>query len=122
MPYFALRQGKKIVDIREGKELRKGRPLPLHRENNCIQKLDFYYEAQISVLVTGVDEWLWTTYCCVDAYFGCETGRKEYLDDPPMEPATLGSSTLFFPKWNPREFFLLVLSQRITHATKEWTT
>lgn len=98
------------------------RPLPLPRPNSNEDK-DFYYEAQISVLVTGVDEFLWTSICCVDTFFGCETGRKDYLeDDAPVEPATGGSSPLRYPMWNPREFFLVVLSRRIARATREWST
>jgi hypothetical protein len=82
---------------------------------------DFYYEFQLSVLVTGVDEWLWTSYCCVDTYYGCEPGRRAYLEDEhPVEPASGGSASLDFPIWNPREYFLLVLSRRISQTTREW--
>jgi hypothetical protein len=30
---------------------------------------DYIYEAQSSVMVTGLDDWVWTAYCFVDVYF-----------------------------------------------------
>ena len=82
---------------------------------------DIYYEFQISVLVIGVDEWLWTGYCCVDTYYGCEPDRRAYLENVnPAEPASGGSASLDFPIWNPREYYLVVLCRRISQATREW--
>jgi hypothetical protein len=31
--------------------------------------LDCIYEAQLSVMITGVDDWVWTSYCFIDRYF-----------------------------------------------------
>jgi hypothetical protein len=118
IPFYVLRRssGKKKTDPRG---LRTGRLLPLAR--NQIEEWDFYYEAQLSLLVYGIDEWVWTSYCCVDTYFETMVECGNYLEGPdPVEPATGGSSRLQFPVWNPREYFLLVLSRRIMQATKEW--
>lgn len=30
---------------------------------------DFIYKAQLSVMITGLDDWFWTAYCFVDVYF-----------------------------------------------------
>jgi len=112
-----LRDSRRI----DGKELRSSRPLPLPRNED--EKEDLYYEFQLSVLVTGVDEWLWTSYCCVDTYYGCEPDRRAYLEDAhPAEPASGGSASLDFPIWNPREYYLVVLSRRISQATREWVS
>ncbi len=86
-----------------------------HTENDS-----FYHQAQISFLLTGVDEWHWTAYCCVDTYFGSEKDPEWYLsrhfDGPPG-----GGQLEFLPIWNPREYFLLVFTRRLNQATKEWT-
>ena len=121
IPYYALRRGYGSRDPRilDGKPLRASRPLPLAR--NAIERADHYHEAQISVLVTGPDEWVWTSYCGVDTYFGSEPESKTYLsDNHPTEPATSGAVALKYPTWNPREFVLRVLSRRMAQATKEW--
>jgi hypothetical protein len=110
-----LRDSRRVDD----KELRSSRTLPLPRNKDEGQ--DFYYEFQLSVLVTGVDEWLWTSYCCVDTYYGSEPDRRAYLEDVhPVEPASGGGASLDFPLWNPREYYLVVLSRRVSQATREW--
>lgn len=121
IPYLALRRGRKMTDKRNfrGEPLRQAIPLPLPRQLD--ETADFFYEAQISVLVAGVDEWVWTSYCFVDAFYGSEPERLEYLDPPhPSEPASGGSKSLNLPKWSPREFFLCVLDYRIMQAVREF--
>jgi len=79
----------------------------------------YYYDAHISFLITGVDEWCWTAYCCVDTFFGSEQSLDEYLaceDDGPIG----GGRSAFFPAWSPREYFLIVLSRRFMQVTQEW--
>lgn len=119
--YLALRKGPKMPEHRtiHGRPLRESIPLPLSRQS--FEEMDFFYEAQISVLVTGVDEWLWTSYCFVDTYHGSEPDKQAYLNDPdPVEPATGGSKFLRFPMWSPRDFFLCVLDRRMMQATREF--
>ncbi|KAH8702860.1 hypothetical protein GQ44DRAFT_631161, partial [Phaeosphaeriaceae sp. PMI808] len=80
----------------------------------------YYYQAQISFLITGVDEWHYTSYCCVDTYFGSEPEHRAYLEPPaPIEPASGGLQELEHPLWNPREFFLCILAIRIEQAVTE---
>jgi hypothetical protein len=83
----------------------------------------FYYEARTSFLLRGVDEWQWTTYCCVDTFFGNEENPQWYtsgnMDGPPG--GGLGGQPASYPIWNPREYLLLVLARRTIKATKEWT-
>lgn len=114
LPYFAIHQGRQMTDQRK---LRRYYPM-INRIDEPVDDL-FYYEAQISFLITGVDEWYWTAYCCVDTFFGSEQSLDEYLaceDDGPSG----GGRSAFFPAWNPREYFLIVLSRRFMQVTQEW--
>ena len=79
----------------------------------------FYYEAEISFLITGVDEWHWTAYCCVDTFFDGELEPDWYWENHFDGPIG-GSRQEFQPVWNPREYFLLVFSRRMSQATREW--
>lgn len=65
-----------------------------------------------------MDEWLWTSYCFVDTYFGAEREWGQYLQDR-KDPSTGGAHALDFPVWNPCEYFLEALERRITQATWE---
>jgi hypothetical protein len=79
----------------------------------------FYYDAQVSFLVIGIDETHWSAYCIVDTFLGSDQGTNAYFmrkEDGPSGGARSESQ----PCWNPREYFLLVLSQRIKQSTREW--
>jgi len=81
----------------------------------------YYYEAQTSVLVTGLDEYFWTVYCIVETYYGSEEKEWTYLTaKDPLDPPTGGAKWLKLPHWNPREYYLRIVSQRIDQATQEW--
>ncbi|KAI9875145.1 MAG: hypothetical protein M1830_008824 [Pleopsidium flavum] len=73
------------------------------------------------LLVVGIDEWYWTVYCCVDRYFGSEETIQFYLDQHLDAPIGGAGRPTGFPVWNPREYFLLVLSRRIRQVTREWS-
>ncbi|OCK97664.1 uncharacterized protein K441DRAFT_367704 [Cenococcum geophilum 1.58] len=85
----------------------------------------FYYEGQTSLLITGVDECLWTTLCLVDAWYGGEENLRGYLENCPegegFDPPHGGCRQMTDPFFNSREYFLAVMSRRITQATKEMT-
>jgi hypothetical protein len=120
IPYYAIRRGSCKTDTRNlnHKPLRASRILPLALGDGPNDL--YYYEAQLSFLVTGVDEWRYTSYCCVDTYFGSEPDHQAYLEMPaPIEPAAGGLRALERPLWNPREFFLDILSFRIEQAVTE---
>ena len=79
-----------------------------------------YHEAQTSFLITGVDEWHWTAYCCVDTYFDNDMEPSWYHEEN-EDPAMGGNGRdTFQPVWNPREYFLIVFSKRMRQATCEW--
>lgn len=120
IPYYAIRRGSRISDRRKvnNKPLRASRVLPLAVGDSTNDL--YYYEAQLSFVVTGVDEWRYTSYCCVDTYFGSEPRHLAYLEPPVrIEPAAGGRLGLELPKWNPREYFLVILSFRIEQAVTE---
>lgn len=78
----------------------------------------YYYDAQVSFLIAGVDEAHWTAYCIVDNYLGSDQGPGAYFmhnEDGPSGGAQMGEAC-----WNPREYFLLVLSERIKQTAREW--
>ena len=77
------------------------------------------HEAQISFLIVGVNERRWTAYCCVDTWFKSEQSAEAYLSRDQDGP-TGGARDASQSRWNPREYFLLVLSQRISQISREW--
>ena len=115
MPYYALRES--IEPSRDTRGLRNCGKLPANLSNPL--RPEYIYEAQISVMVNGIDEWFWTAYCCVDTYFGSERGVEAYHDST-VDAATGGERLISQPAWNPREYFLYMLSRRFRQATKEW--
>jgi hypothetical protein len=118
LPYMAARH-KRYVDPRK---LRTDYEMleTLEMETTKTENDSFYFQAQISFLLSGVDEWHWTAYCCVDTFFGSEKDPAWYVsrqfDGPPG-----GGRVEFLPIWNPREYFLFVCARRLNQATKEWT-
>ncbi|KAF2842153.1 hypothetical protein M501DRAFT_1028917 [Patellaria atrata CBS 101060] len=119
IPYFALRRGAHNEDRRRFRNglLRKSRPLPLARNED--ERNEMYHEAQTSFLVTGVDEWLWTSYCFVDTFYGSEPDERTYIDGG-IDPASGGSIWVEFPIWNPRQYYLMVFARRMMQSTREW--
>ena len=113
VPYYALRQDNAL----------QADPRGLRRSGYFIPNLEgpqspeYLYEAQLSLLVTGVDEWFWTAYCCAETYFG--SGESiQYYSDNQLDALTGGEKSMLYPVWNPREYFL---SRRLKQATKEWS-
>ena len=105
--------------LREGRRsLRRYSRLPLNLSNS--QTSEFIYEAQISFLVSGFDDWFWTSYCFVDTFPISEDSPTSYRDRG-VDAAGGGERYVEFPVWNPREYFLYVLSRRFRQVTKEWS-
>ena len=85
---------------------------------------DYLYEAQISVMVTGLDDWVWTAYCFVDVYFKAQNHPEqvECLSNygTKLDPHSCGQYPADRPIWSPREYFLRTLSSRIEQVKQEW--
>ncbi|KAL4809505.1 hypothetical protein BDV18DRAFT_157260 [Aspergillus unguis] len=82
---------------------------------------EFYHEVQTSVLLVGIDEWVWTVYCLVETHHS-ETGPEdvsEYIKYGTDAPSGQGVDSSM-PIWNPREYFLLILSRRMSEVRFEW--
>jgi len=86
---------------------------------------EYIYESQISILVSGLDDWVWTGYCFVDVYFD-GSGHTEQVENycnnarERMDPHSFGEYPADIPTWNPRQYFLRALSARVKQATEEW--
>lgn len=115
IPYFALRRGEPAYR-HEHNPRRQGK---LHESIASPKYPEYLYEAQISILVVGVDEWFWTAYCLTDTFFGGNRTVQDYFDDNSDAP-TGGDKPAKYPVWNPRGYFILVLFRRMRQATKEW--
>ena len=114
LPYYALRHGTSIKADARG--LRRSGEFFCRR----LGSREHLYEAQISVLVTGVDEWFWTAYCFADTYFGSDESIQYYHKNK-LDALAGGEKSARFPVWNPREYFLSILSRRLKQVTKEWS-
>jgi hypothetical protein len=84
----------------------------------------YIHEAQISIMVTGLDDWYWTAYCFVDVYFKSPGHREsvEYYSDTNRDPLSGGKTSTVRdkPTWLPREYFLQLLAYRIEQVKQEW--
>ncbi|KAJ5635709.1 tumor suppressor protein LOH1CR12 [Penicillium longicatenatum] len=104
--------------IKENYQLRDGRKLRKHRLVS-LSGQDAIYEAQISLIVFGVDEYFWTAYFCEDAYLRANNPITEYLQDEVDGPSS-GLRMNQFPIWDPRYYFLSILVIRTSQITMEW--
>ena len=125
LPFYTLRHSSEVQrDTRIYSEQGRRRPLrrceQLPPELSDHLKNEFLYEAQISVLITGFDEWFWTAYCFVDTFFSKEEPAK-FCYDREVDAPSGGERWIGYPVWNPREYFLFILARRFRQATKEWS-
>lgn len=80
----------------------------------------YYYEAKVSYLMIGLDDFFFTTYLLVDTYHGgSETDREDYVDYDVhgLDPASM--RPFEFPFWNPREHIFAALATRLGQVTME---
>jgi hypothetical protein len=131
LPYFVWRR-KECQDHR-----RDTNDSPLRKTQNVSflnwknpDRSGFLYEAQISCVVSGRDQYRWLAYCFVDNYFDAGEEERESVlsyhenslgeDGTLMDPLTYGSSTEDKPIERPREYFLEVLQARLGQVQREW--
>ncbi|KAF2656663.1 hypothetical protein K491DRAFT_596635, partial [Lophiostoma macrostomum CBS 122681] len=88
------------------------------------QEYLFYYEAQISSLSLGPDEWFWTEYFLVETYFGSEGRISTYFEDcdpgDGFDPPLGGIGRMNIPRYDPREYWLMKVERRVLQVTKEY--
>jgi hypothetical protein len=131
LPYYFLKVSKEART--DPRKYANGDPL---RQVHNISFLDwkksktstFLYEAQVSCVVAGPDEWRWIAYCFIDTYFQEPKEREtvsSYCDssqsqDVKQDPFTRGETLADGKLQNPREFFLMVLKYRLEQVANEW--
>jgi hypothetical protein len=111
----------------DGSALRRSEEsIPLHGSNQALDSTgdwhDYIYEAQISVMVTGIDDWVWAAYCFADVYFKGEGHREtvEHFSNLHLDPHSCGNHPSDPPVWIPREYYLRALSCRMEQVKQEW--
>ena len=124
LAYFVLRHSERVCsDIRtystqaSHRSVRRSSQLPSSVADPRVS--EYFHESQISFLISGYDEWFWTAYCFVDTFFASESTVQTYHEGG-VDAASGGERFVEYPIWNPREYFLLVLSMRFRQVTKEW--
>ncbi|KAJ9623390.1 hypothetical protein H2204_011206, partial [Knufia peltigerae] len=128
LPYYAWRTSPHPRrDARldgSGRTLRQAMDVSLLEEllvRDCTADNSYLYEAQISCVIAGCDEWRWTAYCFVDSYFDSEDPGPS-KPDPEMlsEVQSWGSPSRPPNRHEARYFFLKVLATRTEQICKEW--
>ncbi|KAG4415773.1 hypothetical protein IFR04_011073 [Cadophora malorum] len=130
LPYYARRRMIPTPNAHRDARLRNGKPLrrseevihlsldPLHPR----LERDYIHEAQVSIMVIGIDDWFWTAYCFADVYFKGEehTEQVHVMHRNNADPHSCGKYFLDRPIWNPRHYFLRSLSCRMEQVKQEW--
>ncbi|KAL4970938.1 uncharacterized protein BDV14DRAFT_194724 [Aspergillus stella-maris] len=121
IPYFALRRSPAGAPSRSNHVARRKGEFQANFSDYRDNQKEFFHEAQISVLLVGIDEWVWTLYCLVETHF-CENGPGDIIQyiSSDRDAASGQGSSYSVPIWNPREYFLLVLSRRMSEVRFEW--
>ena len=133
LPYYVWRGSKKAHEDHRrdanASPLRQSQDVSFLSWKNS-ESPGFLYEAQISCVVAGSDEWRWVAYCFVDTYFDAAEEAKEtvlsYHEDSLVDqgmradPFTFGVADADNPIQKPREYFLMVLHIRIDQVKREW--
>jgi hypothetical protein len=79
------------------------------------------FEAQLSVLVTGIDNRFWTAYSIADVYFKTSdcSETAEYYHGANEDPHSGGKDGAKQVIWDAREFFLRILACRMEQVREE---
>jgi hypothetical protein len=134
LPFFALRKtpppGSSPLRAYR-KRLRKMKDLSFLRgENTDLEDQESYciYQAQISYVVWGLDEWQWIVYAFVDTKHNDGDGDGNGDDSVDKatsskglseDPITCGLDTSL-PIWKPRQYFLKAFEIRAKEVRQEW--
>jgi hypothetical protein len=130
LPYFALRISQPPKDV--PRKVVNGNPprqwtdlsfLKIQTSRSEDQKKCGIYEAQISFVICGSDNWRWVAYAFVDTDFNGEDLGDEVFsyegvhEDPIASDAKLDAN---LPIGDPREYFLMIFEIRMAQVLKEW--
>ncbi|KAH8900825.1 hypothetical protein GQ53DRAFT_131035 [Thozetella sp. PMI_491] len=134
LPYFAWRTGPGREDPRRkanGRRLRKSWPLGFLMKDKTREAggQDCIYEACVSCVLTGYNDYIWTGCLGVDTYFDDASQSQDHVENfdnnQPMRSDPLLAShgehhDANKPIWDPREYFLRVLAARLRKVACEW--
>ena len=128
LPYYAWRPMEFMIqDPRKVRRSEEVMYLPIqgHASPSSDDIPEYIYESQISVMVNGIDDWVWTAYCFVDVYFkgNIHTEKVEHYSSDAinrMDPHSCGKYAADRPVWDPRKYFLRALSARMEQVREEW--
>jgi hypothetical protein len=130
LPHYVYRKG--LFEIRDNRKTKSG---DLRRTQDVSflnwgleNEPAFLYEAQVSCIIAGFDEWRHVGYCWVDTYFDGEKGEsvKRYFEDERKfegmfrpDPFTRGKKDARMQIRDVRTFFLAVLLHRVGQVCQE---
>jgi hypothetical protein len=136
LPFFALRKARSPDNSPRvrGKGLRNSKDLLFLKEettNSGEQENYRLYQAQISCVVHGFDEWQWVAYAFEDTqHEPSEHGDDNDDGDDLVDYATSSQGfkedpiarglNASLPIWRPRQYFLKALELRLTIVSREW--
>lgn len=139
MSHFVWRQARSVEDDErrrsDGKPLRKRVDLGFLSNIDQSHNLDAtaycLCESQISCVVTGFNNRIWSAYCMVDDGFDAQddlwtepepTEPEIESEKPPFDfdPLAAGKIPADRPIWNPRVYFLKVLKIRAEQIAEHW--
>ena len=95
-----------------------------------VREVDYLCEGQLSVLITAINDTVWTGYCFVDTYYQNENQKrpaKYYCkgdsdeDGLQTDPFTNGERDSSIPILDPSHYFLIVLHSQLQVFKHEWT-
>jgi len=85
------------------------------------------YEAQTSLVVTGIDSRVWTAYCIIDTYFGSNESLQHYHEEngpsaqvDPLAAGLIPAIPSVLLIWTPREYFFTIVAIRMNEARRAW--
>ena len=118
-------------DTADGLPLRKTRPLEFldglaQQPNKQVAGTWCLYEGQISVLLTGIDDWRYEAMVFADAFFDGSLSTKRNHDATTehvrLDPLTKGECIVKTAQnsQSPRLYFLEVCRVWVDHIEKEW--
>ena len=133
LPSFALREqppseGLPLRHGAHGKPLRAWRDLSFLRgqtvDPECQGKYGIY-EAHISCIVCGVDNWQWVAYAFIDTDHDGDKSTDKVTVDRVMSPQgycedLISGLDANYPIWNPRLYFLKIFEVRSKQVKEEW--
>jgi hypothetical protein len=136
LPFFALREPSTpngTLPKAPRKLLRNRKDLSLLRQESTgpeDQENYWLYQAEVSCVVYGCDEWQWTAYAFVDTkHDGDEDGNGNDIYDSENEvdcfqqeidEDPIASVRARQPIWRPRQYFLKAFETRVQEPRREW--